>query len=86
MLEQLELAVCAFGQHGRAEGLHDLLDGDSLSRELVLGRAGRGQSINQLLIALRLMCAFRRERRCIPDQAERSHAYGLQIRVPAHTR
>lgn len=28
MLEQFQLAVCALGQNGCAEGLHDLLDCD----------------------------------------------------------
>lgn len=39
MLEQLQLAVCPLGEHRRAERLHDLLDGDILAGELVLGRA-----------------------------------------------
>lgn len=38
MLEQLELAVCALGEDGRAEGLHDLLDRNGRSGELILGR------------------------------------------------
>jgi hypothetical protein len=41
MLEQLQLAVCALRQDRSAEGLHDLLDGDGLAGELVLGRAAR---------------------------------------------
>jgi hypothetical protein len=41
MLEQFELAVCALRQNRSAEGLHDLLDGDGLAGELVLGRAAR---------------------------------------------
>lgn len=28
VLEEFELAVGAFGKHRRAEGFHDLLDGD----------------------------------------------------------
>lgn len=41
MLEQFQLAVCALGEHRRAEGLHDLLDGHGLVRELVFGRTAR---------------------------------------------
>lgn len=39
VLQQLEFSVCALGQDGRAEGLHDLLDGDILVRELIARRA-----------------------------------------------
>lgn len=39
MFEELELSVCALGQDGGAEGLHDLLDGDILVGELIAGRA-----------------------------------------------
>jgi hypothetical protein len=35
MLEQLQLSVGALGQDGGAEGLHDLLDGDRLTCQLV---------------------------------------------------
>ena len=41
MLEELELSVGAFAEDGGAEGLHDLLDRDGRSCELILGRAGR---------------------------------------------
>jgi hypothetical protein len=41
MLEQFQLAVSALRQNRSAEGLHDLLDGDGLAGELVLGRAAR---------------------------------------------
>ena len=36
MLEKLQLAVCALGQNGCAEGLHDLLDCDGRRSELIL--------------------------------------------------
>ena len=36
MLEKLQLAVCALGQNGCAEGLHDLLDCDGRRGELIL--------------------------------------------------
>jgi len=39
VLEQLQLTVCALGQDGCAEGLHDLLDCDGRGSELILGRA-----------------------------------------------
>lgn len=40
MLQQLQLSVSPLAQHGGREGLHDLLDGDGGSSELVLGGAG----------------------------------------------
>lgn len=39
VLEELELTVCALGQDGGAEGLHDLLDGDILVCQLIAGGA-----------------------------------------------
>ena len=36
MLEELQLAVCALGQNGCAERLHDLLDCDRRRGELIL--------------------------------------------------
>lgn len=39
VLEQLELSVGPLGQDGRAERLHDLLDGDGLVCQLVFGGA-----------------------------------------------
>ena len=36
MLEKLQLAVCALGQNGCAEGLHNLLDRDGRRGELIL--------------------------------------------------
>ena len=36
MLEKLQLAVCALGQNGCAEWLHDLLDCDGRRGELIL--------------------------------------------------
>jgi hypothetical protein len=40
MLEQLELAEGALGQHWGAERLHDLLDGHGLACDLILGGTG----------------------------------------------
>lgn len=37
VFEQLQLAVSALGEDGRAERLHDLLDRDGRAGELVLG-------------------------------------------------
>jgi hypothetical protein len=37
VLEQLQFSVCALGEHWSAEGLHNLLDGHILVRELVSG-------------------------------------------------
>lgn len=41
MLEQLQLTVRPLSEHRRAEGLHDLLDGDILVGELVSRRADK---------------------------------------------
>jgi hypothetical protein len=49
VLEQLQLTVRPLSEYGRAEGLHDLLDGDILVGELVSRRAvwrGRGSAAN----------------------------------------
>lgn len=40
MLQQLQFSVCSLGEYRCAEGLHDLLDRNILSRELILGRTG----------------------------------------------
>jgi hypothetical protein len=37
MLEQLQLSVCTLRQHRRAKGLHDLLDRNILTGELIFG-------------------------------------------------
>jgi len=42
MLEKFELAVGALGEDRRAEGFHDLLDGDGCACELVFCRTERG--------------------------------------------
>lgn len=39
VLKQLQLSVCSLGQDRGAERLHDLLDGDILSSELIFGGA-----------------------------------------------
>jgi len=39
VLEELELTVCSLRQDRSAEWLHDLLHGDGLAGELILGRA-----------------------------------------------
>jgi hypothetical protein len=45
VLQQLQLAIRPLGQDGSAKWLHDLLDGDALAGELVLGGAGEGGSV-----------------------------------------
>ena len=40
VLEKFELTISAFGEDGRAEGLHDLLDSNGCTCELVLCRTG----------------------------------------------
>ena len=42
MLEEFELAVGAFREDRRAEGFHDLLDGDGCACELVFCRTEQG--------------------------------------------
>jgi len=37
MLEQLQLPIRPLAQHGGRKGLHDLLDGNRSSRQLILG-------------------------------------------------
>lgn len=41
MLQKLELAISSLRKHGGTEGLHDLLDGHSLSSELIFCRTRR---------------------------------------------
>ena len=41
VLEEFELTVGTFGEDGRAEGFHDLLDGDRCTCELVLCRTDK---------------------------------------------
>jgi hypothetical protein len=51
MLQKLQLSVCALRQDRGAEGLHDLLDGHGLARELILGRTAPKSIPNPLLRA-----------------------------------
>lgn len=55
ILEQLQLTVCAFRQHGGGEGLHDLLDSHRGVRQLVPGTAHQAECAHtdglQILIA-----------------------------------
>lgn len=44
VLEQLQFSVGALGENWSAEGLHDLLDGHILVRELVSGRTSSQES------------------------------------------
>ena len=78
VLEQLQLAICPLGEHGGAEGLHDLLDGDGLVRELVLRGARRERPCQSRLLSI----FSERVIVNLPDQTKRSHADGLEIRVP----
>lgn len=75
MFQQLQLAVCSFGEDGSAKGLHYFLHGDRLPGELILCRARRWmcQAWDSRLEA--------EARACSPDQTESSHTDGLKIRV-----
>jgi hypothetical protein len=42
VLEKFQLAISAFGEDRRAEGLHDLLDSDGCACELILCGTGEG--------------------------------------------
>jgi hypothetical protein len=72
MLEKLQFTVCTLGKDWSTEGLHNLLDGDSLSGELVLCGAG-GVSVH------------RRGNKVlwwsVPDQAKGAHANRLKISI-----
>lgn len=49
VLEELEFSVGALRQNGSAEGLHNLLDGDILVRELIARRAVKRSVCDQIL-------------------------------------
>lgn len=68
MLQKFQLAVCSLRENGGREGLHDLLDGDGLSSQLVFGGAF---TLGQLCL-LRYKKDFR-----LPDESKGAHAYGL---------
>jgi len=44
VLQQLEFSVCALGQYGCTEGLHDLFHGDGLAGQLIPRRAVRSSA------------------------------------------
>lgn len=76
VLEQLQLSVGALGQDRCAEGLHNLLDRNRLSRKLILGRTVFSMSSELLplpgaLASPLLVVAYS------PDEAERPHAHRL---------
>ena len=77
MLEKLELSVCALRQHRCAERLHDLLDCDILSCELVFGGAAEAE-----LSAKSIVEVFRA---CIPYETECAHANRLEVRVSGYS-
>lgn len=86
VLEQLELTVCALGEHRSAEGLHDLLDGDILAGKLISGGTVEG-TLSQLLSVIEGSLGSEGEdgrKRNAPDEAKSSHANRLEIRVPAN--
>ena len=72
MLEKLQLAVCALGQNGCAEGLHDLFDRDGRCGELVLCRTICSVSLDSTSAS----CTNNS-----PDKSESTHAHRLQIRI-----
>jgi hypothetical protein len=75
MLQELKLTICSFRKHGRAEGFHDLLDGNSLAGELIFSRA---VPLRQLTILFNAASS----RVQIPDEPECTHTDGLQVGVP----
>lgn len=77
MLQQLQFTVRPLRQYRSAEGLHNLLDRNMLSCELILGRA-----------VVAINTAIPRNYRIfigssIPYEAKSSHANRLEIRIPA---
>ena len=52
VLEKLELTVGSLGQDGRAEGLHDLFDGNILVGELIARGAVPSQSVGRFAQAV----------------------------------
>lgn len=53
VLQKLQLAVGTLGQDGGTEGLHDLLDSNSLTCQLILCRADKAKcSLQPLLVTL----------------------------------
>ena len=71
VLEQLQLAVGALRKNGGAEGLHDLLDGHGLARELILGRTA-------VCVSRRWLLWLQSD---VTDENKGYHANGLQIGV-----
>jgi hypothetical protein len=49
VLQELQFSVGSFGKDWGTEGLHDLLDGDILVRELVSGGAARQTSQHEIV-------------------------------------
>lgn len=75
VLEQLELAVGPLGQDRRAEGLHDLLDGDGLVCQLVFGGAAAWLACSSSLRGFGGGSGY------LPDKPKGAHAHRLQVRV-----
>lgn len=73
VLEQLELAVCALREDGCAEGLHDLLHGHRLARELVFCRTAMHFLSESRRISREGMAHF------LPDEPEGTHADWLAV-------
>ena len=71
MLEEFQFTICALGEDRRAEGLHDLLDGNGLACELVLCGAGGGISSS----------GERKLWLTVPDQPKGTHTNRLQISI-----
>lgn len=47
VLEKLQFSVCPLAEYGSREGLHDLLDGDRGTGELILGGAVKKGGVRQ---------------------------------------
>jgi hypothetical protein len=53
MLQELQFAIGSLGEHGGAEGLHDLLDRNGGARELILRRATYDRErVNKRVVAI----------------------------------
>lgn len=66
VLQQLEFSVCAFGQDGCAERLHDLFHGNGLAGQLIPRRACPVVSAVAVLVARRVYTYHTRPNAPIP--------------------
>lgn len=79
VLEKLQLPIGPLGQDRCAEGLHNLLHGNTLICELVAGRAAWRNSYQYVLAIGQLLGRLG----SLPNEAKSPHPNRLEIRIPA---